>query len=46
MKLGPKTKIDQRNKTTPNKFDNDVMSENCDDISIFPVCEQFGDIYE
>ena len=30
MKLGTSTKFDKRNKTTLKKFDNDVMSENCD----------------
>ena len=35
MKLGPITKIDKRNKTTSKKFNDDVMSENCDVIVIF-----------
>ena len=30
MKLGAITKIDKREKTTSKKFDDDVMSENCD----------------
>ena len=35
MKLGPVTKFDKRNKTTSNKFDDDVMSANGDVIVIF-----------
>ena len=35
MKLGPVTKLDKRNKTTSKKFDDDVMSKNCDVIAIF-----------
>ena len=35
MKLGPVTKRDQRNKTTLKKFDDGVMSTNCDIIVIF-----------
>ena len=37
MKLGPVTKRDKRNKATSKKFDDDVMSENRDDIAIFPI---------
>ena len=37
MKLGPVTKLDKRNKTTSKKFDDNVMSENCDVIVIFPI---------
>ena len=42
MKLRPVTKLDKRNKTTSKKFDDDVMSENCDVIVIFRVFGQFG----
>ena len=35
MKRGPVTKLDKRRKTTSKKFDNDVMSKNCDAIAIF-----------
>ena len=35
MKLGPVTKLDERNKTTSKKFDDDVMSANCDVMVIF-----------
>ena len=37
MKLGPVTKLDKRNKTTSKKFDDGVMSENCDVIVIFQI---------
>ena len=35
MKLGPVTKPNNRNKTTSKKFDDDVISANCDVIVIF-----------
>ena len=44
MKLGPVTKLYNRNKTTSKKFDDDVMSENCDVIVIPPIYDQFGAI--
>ena len=44
MKLGPVTKLDKRNKTTSKKFDDHVMSENCDVIAIFPIYGQLGAI--
>ena len=46
MKLGPVTKLDKRNKTTLKKKEreNDVISENCDVIVIFPIYGQFGAI--
>ena len=34
MKLEPVTKLETRNKTTSEQFDNDVMSGNCDVILI------------
>ena len=37
MKVGPVIKLDKRNKTTLRKFDNDVMSVNCDVIVNFPI---------
>ena len=37
MKLGQVTKLDKRNRT---KFDDDVMSDNCDVIAIFPIYNQ------
>ena len=46
MKLGPVTKLDKRNKTTSKKFDNDIMSENCDVIVIFFFFGQFGAVTE
>ena len=44
MKLGPVTKLDKKNKTTSKKFDNDVVSANCDVIVIFPIYGEFGAI--
>ena len=35
MKLRPVTKLGERNTATTNKFDDDVMSANCDGIVIF-----------
>ena len=46
MKLGQVTKLDKRNKTTPRKFDYDVMSENGDVIVVFPIYGQFGAIWK
>ena len=46
MKLALVTKLDKRNKTTLKKFDEDVMSENCDIIVIFPIYGQFGAIWK
>ena len=42
MKLRPVTKLYKRNKTTSKKFDDDVMSANCDVVVIFPIYGQFG----
>ena len=45
MKLGPVTKLDNRNKTTLNKFDDYIMSANSDVIVIFRLTanlELFG----
>ena len=44
MKRGPVTKLDERNKTTSKKIDNDVISANCDVIAILPIYRQFGAI--
>ena len=38
------TKLHKRNKTKSKKFKDDVMSENCDVIVIFPIYGQFGAI--
>ena len=46
MKFGPTTKLDKRNKTTPKKFDENVMPENCDVIAIFQIYGQFGAIWK
>ena len=44
MKLGPVTKLDERNKITSKNIDDNVMSTNCDVIVIFPIYGQFGAI--
>ena len=44
MKLGPVTKLHERNKITSKKFDGDVMSENYDVIVIFSIYSKFGAI--
>ena len=44
MKLGPVPKRYNRNKTTSEKVDDDVMSTNYDVIVIFPIYGQFGAI--
>ena len=40
-KLGPVTKLDNRNKTTSKNFDNGVISENCDVIDRFQFTANF-----
>ena len=42
MKYKLVTKLNKRNKTTSKKFDDEVMSENCDVLVIFPIYDQFG----
>ena len=37
MKLAPVTKIDKRNETGSKKFDDDLMSTNCDVNVVFPT---------
>ena len=37
MKLGPVSKLDERNKTASKKFDDNVMSAYCDVTVIFPI---------
>ena len=44
MKIGPVPKIDKKNKTTTKKIDDNVMTEKCDIIAIFPIYVQFGAI--
>ena len=46
MKLGPVTKLDNRNKSTSKQFSDDVISVNCDVIVIFPIYSQFGAIWK
>ena len=42
MKLGVVTKLDKRNKATSKKFEDDILSRNCDVIAVFPLYGQFG----
>ena len=44
MKLRPVTKLYKRNLTISKKFDDDVMSVNCDITVIFANYDQFGAI--
>ena len=44
MKHGSVTELDKRNKTTSKKFDDNVMSANCDVIVSFPIYGQFAAI--
>ena len=44
MKLKPLTNFDKRNKTMSKKFDDDIMSAECEVIAIFPIYAQFGAI--
>ena len=46
MKIEPVTKLDKKHKTTSDKFDDDVMSRNCDVIVIFPIYGQIGAIWK
>ena len=46
MKPWPVTKTDKRNKTLSKKIDDNVTSENCDVIVIFPISDQFGAIWK
>ena len=46
MKLGPVTKFEKRNKIMSKKFDDDIMSKNCDVIAILPIYSQFGAIWK
>ena len=42
MKREPLSKIDKRNKTTWKNVDDEIMSKNCDAISVFAIYGQFG----
>ena len=44
MNLRSVTKLDKRNKTSSKKFDDKVMSESYDIITIFPIYDKFGAI--
>ena len=41
MKLETVTKLDKRNKTRSEKFDDDFTSKKCDAIAIFQIYSQF-----
>ena len=44
MKLETLSKLDKGNRKMSEKFDDNVMSANCDVIIIFPIYGQFGAI--
>ena len=44
MKRRPATKLDKRNTATSKKFNDDVMSANCDVIAFIPIYGQFAAI--
>ena len=44
MKIGTVTKLDKRNKATSKKLSDNLMSKNCDVITVFPIFGQFGKI--
>ena len=46
MKFGPVIQYDKKKKKTSEKFNDDVMSESCDLIVIFPIYGQFGAIWK
>ena len=45
MKLCPVTKLDKRKKSTSKKFDDEVISKNCDFTVIFPIYGEFEAIW-
>ena len=46
MNLGPVTKLDRKNRVTSEKFDNDVMSSNCDVVFFIPIYGQVVAIWK
>ena len=46
MKLGPVTKLNERNKPTSKKFEDDIKSANRDVNVTFPFYGQFGAIWK
>ena len=42
MKLGPVTKPDKRNTSTSKKFEDNVMSANCDVMVFLPIYSKFA----
>ena len=46
MKLGPVTKLDKRNWATSEKFDDDIMLDNCDVFVFLLIYDQFAAIWK
>ena len=46
IKLGPVTNIEERKKNNLKKYDDDVMSANCNVIVICSIYGQFGTIWK
>ena len=46
MNIGVVIKLDKRSKTTSKKIDNEVMSQNCNIIAIFPIYSQLAAIWK
>ena len=46
MKLGPAIKVDKRSNGDVKKFNDYVISENCDVILLFPIYGQFAAIWK
>ena len=44
INIGPVTNLDKKNTKMSKKFDDEVMSVNCDVIVTFPIYGQFGAI--
>ena len=46
MKLGPVTKLDREKQNYVKKFDDNLMSESCGIIAMFPITSQFVAIWK
>ena len=46
MKLGPVTKLDKRNWATSEKFDDDIMLDNCEVFVFLLIYDQFAAIWK
>ena len=46
MKLGPVTKLDKRNWAKSEKFDDDIMLDNCDVFVFLLIYDQFAAIWK